>query len=67
MTDTTQTARKGSEIFIGNQEGHDPNPNPPGIDIRTRFKTPRHYEVKGSEPNGGVLDVSDSGWVGAAE
>ena len=39
----------------------------PGVDIRTRSKTPRNYEVKWAGPDGVVLDVSESGWAGAPE
>jgi methylmalonyl-CoA/ethylmalonyl-CoA epimerase len=39
----------------------------PGVDMRTRSKTPRNYEVKWSGPDGVVLDVSESGWAGAPE
>ena len=41
--------------------------NRPGMDVRTRSKTPRNYEVKWSGPDGVVLDVSESGWAGAPE
>jgi predicted enzyme related to lactoylglutathione lyase len=41
--------------------------NRPGIDVRTRSKTPRNYEAKWSGPDGVVLDVSESGWAGAPE
>jgi catechol 2,3-dioxygenase-like lactoylglutathione lyase family enzyme len=37
----------------------------PGIDVRRRSATPRNYEVKWSGPDGVVLDVSESGWLGA--
>jgi hypothetical protein len=36
-----------------------------GVDARTRSTTPRNYEVKWSGPDGVVLDVSQSGWLGA--
>jgi catechol 2,3-dioxygenase-like lactoylglutathione lyase family enzyme len=39
----------------------------PGVDIRTRSRTPRNYEVKWAGPDGVVLDVSESGWAGAPE
>lgn len=37
----------------------------PGVDVGTRSVTPRNYEVKWSGPDGVVLDVSQSGWLGA--
>jgi hypothetical protein len=37
----------------------------PGVETRTRSTTPRNYEVKWSGPDGVVLDVSQSGWLGA--
>jgi methylmalonyl-CoA/ethylmalonyl-CoA epimerase len=37
----------------------------PGVDAGTRSTTPRNYEVKWSGPDGVVLDVSQSGWLGA--
>ena len=37
----------------------------PGVDAGTRSLTPRNYEVKWSGPDGVVLDVSQSGWLGA--
>jgi catechol 2,3-dioxygenase-like lactoylglutathione lyase family enzyme len=37
----------------------------PGVDIGTRSATPRNYEVKWSGPDGVVIDVSESGWLGA--
>jgi hypothetical protein len=35
------------------------------VDAGTRSTTPRNYEVKWSGPDGVVLDVSQSGWLGA--
>ncbi len=37
----------------------------PGVDVRTRSTTPQNYEVKWAGPDGVVLDVSESGWLGA--
>jgi catechol 2,3-dioxygenase-like lactoylglutathione lyase family enzyme len=37
----------------------------PGVAADTRSTTPRNYEVKWSGPDGVVLDVSQSGWLGA--
>jgi catechol 2,3-dioxygenase-like lactoylglutathione lyase family enzyme len=37
----------------------------PGVEVGTRSVTPRNYEVKWSGPDGVVLDVSQSGWLGA--
>ena len=37
----------------------------PGVEAGTRSTTPRNYEVKWSGPDGVVLDVSQSGWLGA--
>jgi lactoylglutathione lyase len=36
-----------------------------GVEAGTRSTTPRNYEVKWSGPDGVVLDVSQSGWLGA--
>jgi catechol 2,3-dioxygenase-like lactoylglutathione lyase family enzyme len=37
----------------------------PGVEAGPRATTPRNYEVKWSGPDGVVLDVSQSGWLGA--
>ena len=36
-----------------------------GVDITTRSVTAQNYEVKWSGPDGVVLDISQSGWLGA--
>ena len=37
----------------------------PGIDLHRGSTAPRNYEVKWAGPDGVVIDVSETGWLGA--